>query len=70
MEDFGGAHERHLAAYRAGTAEVWCVNPKCVNHEDSQTVRFEFEYGQGWYTPEECERCGGEWTEEQPEEDE
>lgn len=69
MEDFGGAHERYLAAHRAGVAEVWCSNKECVNHLDSHQVRFEFEYGQGWYTPEECDLCGSEWTEEVPEED-
>jgi hypothetical protein len=70
MEDFGAAHERHLAAYRTSRAEVWCRNPKCDNHTGPTAVRFEMEYGQGWYTPEECDRCGGEWTEEPPGEDE
>jgi len=66
MEDFGAAHERYLAAYSMSTAEVWCSNKACENHEQSQTVRFEMEYGQGWYTPEECDKCGSEWTEEPP----
>lgn len=69
MEDFGAAHERYLAAYSMGTAEVWCSNRECLNHQEPQAVKFEMEYGQGWYTPEECDKCGSEWTEERPEEE-
>ena len=63
------AHDRWLADYRKGTAEVWCTNPACQLHEDGTTVTYESEYGQGWYTPEEC-KCGHEWTEDKPDEEE
>ena len=68
-EDFGAAHERYLASYSTHSVQVWCANKECPNHTGPTTVRFEVEYGQGWYTPEECDLCGGGWLEEQPEED-
>jgi hypothetical protein len=61
-------HERWLANYRQHPATVWCSNPKCGNHADGTTVMFISEYGTGWFEPEECS-CGGEWLEDQPDEE-
>lgn len=66
MSDFGLEHERHLASYSRQDVEVFCDNPACSLH-DGATVTYEREYGQGWYTPEECWLCGGEWLEDRPE---
>jgi len=63
------SHDRWLAAYRRYETEVWCANPACLLHEDGTTVTYESEYGQGSYTPEECE-CGYEWTEDKPQPEE
>ena len=63
---FGDAHARHLADYREGTAQVWCSDPACPNSDQPTTVGWTSEYGQGWYTPEQCD-CGSEWTEDAPE---
>lgn len=60
------AHDRHLTQYRHSPETVWCSNPACPNHSGvGVEVTYESEYGQGWYTPEECE-CGGEWLEDEP----
>ena len=63
------AHDRWLANYHQHPATVWCANRKCGYH-DGATVTFVSEYGQGWFEPEECELCGGEWLEDQPQDDE
>ena len=62
-------HDRWLANYHTSVAHVWCSNRFCDNHEDGIDVTYESEYGQGWYTPEEC-KCGHEWTEDKPDEEE
>lgn len=59
------AHDRWLANYHTCPTTVYCANPKCGNH-DGATVTFVSEYGQGWYEPEECDDCGGEWLDEAP----
>ena len=64
--DFGQAHENHLAARYWTYADVWCSNKACDNHDVATSVRFESEYGQGRYLPEECDRCGSEWLDEPP----
>lgn len=64
--DFGEAHERHLASYRTSNVEVWCKNAACENNDEPVMVRFETEYGQGWYTPEECPLCHNDWTDKSP----
>ncbi len=53
------AHDRRY------TTEAWCSNPACPHHEEAVEVTFESEYGQGWFTPEECD-CGGHWLEDKP----
>lgn len=60
------AHDRWLANYHQHPATVYCTNPKCSNHHEGATVTYVSEYGQGWYEPEECESCGGEWLEDAP----
>ena len=62
------AYDNWLAGYRRHTMEVWCSNRSCDNHESVTVVTFESEYGQGWFTPEECV-CGGDWLEDQPEQE-
>lgn len=64
------SYDQHLAQYRHGTEEVWCTNRECPNHESQVTVQYESEYGQSWWTPEECFLCGHEWTQDQPKEEE
>jgi hypothetical protein len=59
------AYDRYLAGYRSSTETVWCSNPACPNHTEAVEVTYEFEYGAGWYSPEECE-CGGDWLEDKP----
>ncbi len=68
--EFGAAHDRWLAGYSKNShAEVWCENKDCANHE-GVTVTYESEYGAGWYTPEECWICGGDWLDVKPEQEE
>lgn len=64
------AHDSWLARYRRSEADVWCSNPKCGLHADGATVTYEEEYGQGWYTPEECYVCHSDWLSEPPPEKE
>ena len=47
-------------------ATVFCHNKACADYGEPQGVMYEEEYGAGWYTPEECPACGGEWSEESP----
>lgn len=67
--EFAQAHDRWLANYRRYECDVYCENRECPNH-DGATVTYESEYGQGWYTPEECWLCHGEWLEDRPEDEE
>lgn len=60
------SYDQHLAGYRISTAEVWCANTFCPNHE-GQIVGYFSEYGLGWLEPEDCPSCGGEWLEDRPE---
>lgn len=62
-------YDSYLAGYRRQTVEVWCRNKECDNHSGPTTVTYEEEYGAGWTTPEECDRCGGEWTFDAPDEE-
>lgn len=64
------AHDLWLANYRSGYEVVYCTNPKCDLHRDGIEVRWESEYGQSWWTPEECPTCRSPWTQDQPEEEE
>ena len=56
------AHDRYLARYSRRNEEMWCVNLKCDNHENSIDVVYEEEYGQGWTTPEDCPICHSDLT--------
>lgn len=62
------AHDRWLANYHQYPVTAYCANPACGNH-DGATVTYVTEYGQGWYEPEECGSCGGEWLEDMPPDD-
>lgn len=68
--EFGIAHARHLASYRRGEVEVYCINRSCDHFGDPTVVTYEEEYGQGWTDPEECPYCHGEWSYDQPDDDE
>lgn len=46
---------------------VFCHNQACKEYGEVQEASYEKEYGAGWYTPEECPTCGGEWHEHAPE---
>lgn len=61
------AHDRYLANYRTGTQQVWCSNPACELHGDGVEIRWESEYGQSWWDPEDCWVCHSSWLQEQPE---
>lgn len=63
--EFGVAHDRWLANFHQYGTTVYCDNPDCGNHQGT-IVLYVSEYGQGWYEPEECESCGGDWLEQQP----
>lgn len=60
------SHDRWLANYGISPATVYCANPTCGYHDGTE-VTYVSEYGQGWYEPEDCPSCGGEWLDEQPE---
>lgn len=62
-------HDAWLAHYRTGTEVVWCENKTCPVHNDGMEVRWESEYGQGWWTPEECPVCHGLWLQDKPDEE-
>ena len=62
-------YDQWLAGYGMSYAEVWCDNRTCANHQGTE-VRYVSEYGQGWYEPEECPLCGGEWLDTAPADDE
>jgi hypothetical protein len=60
-------HDVWLARYQTGTEVVWCANRACSVHQDGMEVRWESEYGQSWWSPEECPVCHGGWLQDKPE---
>lgn len=62
------AHDRYLAAYRRWTQTLYCTRPGCENR-DGITALIESEYGQSWSDPEDCPLCGGDLSDDQPQED-
>lgn len=62
-------HDEWLANYRTGVETVWCSNPNCTVHQDGMEVRWESEFGQGSWTPEECPRCHSWWLQDKPEDE-
>lgn len=64
-------HDRYLANYHCGVAQVWCENKACELHFDGIEVDSETEFGQTTVRPEECPVCHGSWLYDKPvEEDE
>lgn len=63
-------YDRYITGgrYRKAPETVYCHTPECLDRGEPQEVTYESEYGAGWYTPEECPACGGEWHEDAPDE--
>lgn len=52
--------------YSKTTETVYCHNRDCDEFSEPVVVTYESEYGGGWYTPEECPKCGHEWHDDEP----